>query len=82
MPFYYALYVLVIIRSSLQGINQKLLPLVASGIELLVKILATAWLIPALGYIMVCIAEPIIWVLGMLWVAPAFLISLKKLSKD
>lgn len=82
VPFYYALYVLVIIRSSLQGINQKLLPLVASGIELLVKILATAWLIPALGYIMVCIAEPIIWVLGMLWVTPAFLISLKKLNKD
>lgn len=80
VPFYYALYVLVIIRSSLQGINQKKLPLVASGIELLVKILATAWLIPLFGYVMVCIAEPVIWILGMLWVAPAFWISLKKLT--
>ncbi len=82
LPFYYSLYVLVIIRSSLQGINQKKLPMVASGIELLVKILATAWLIPLFGYIMICIAEPIIWVLGMLWVTPAFLISLKKLTKN
>lgn len=81
VPFYYALYVLVIIRSSLQGINQKKLPLVASGIELVVKILATAWLIPVFGYVMVCIAEPVIWILGMLWVAPAFWISLKKLTQ-
>lgn len=82
LPFYFSLYVLVIIRSSLQGINQKRLPLVASGIELLVKILATAWLIPAFGYIMICIAEPVIWVLGMLWVTPAFIISLNKLTKN
>ena len=80
VPFYYSLFVLVIVRSSLQGINQKRLPLVASGIELLVKIIATGWLIPSLGFIAICFAEPVIWLLGMLWVAPAFAISLKKLA--
>lgn len=80
VPFYYALFILVIVRSSLQGINQKKLPLVASGIELFVKILSTAWLIPIFGYIVICLAEPIIWLLGMLWVAPAFVFSLKKLA--
>jgi len=80
VPFYYSLYVLVIIRSSLQGINKKILPLAASGIEFFVKIAATSWLIPKLGFVVICFAEPLIWVLGMLWVAPAFYISLKKLS--
>lgn len=82
VPFYYSLFVLVIIRSSLQGINQKKLPLVASGIELIVKICATAFLIPVLGFTAICYAEPVIWVLGMLWVAPAFYLSLRKLEKQ
>lgn len=79
VPFYYSLFVLVIIRSSLQGINQKKLPLVASGIELVVKICATAFLIPKFGFTAICYTEPVIWILGMLWVAPAFYLSLKKL---
>lgn len=81
VPFYYSLFVLVILRSSLQGINRKVLPLVASGIELVVKICATLLLIPIFGFTAVCYAEPVIWVLGMLWVAPAFYISIKKLEK-
>jgi len=79
VPFYFTLFTLVIIRSSLQGIDRKKLPVFASLIELAVKIVSTLWLIPMLGFTAVCFAEPITWVLGTLWVTPPFIISMRNL---
>ena len=82
VPFFFALFMLVIIRSSLQGIDHKKLPVVASIIELAVKVLSTFWLIPMMGFTAICFAEPITWVLGTLWVTPPFIISLRKLIAE
>ena len=82
VPFFFTLFMLVIIRSSLQGIDHKKLPVVASIIELAVKVLSTFWLIPMMGFTAICFAEPITWVLGTLWVTPPFIISLRKLIAE
>ncbi|MGN0399336.1 MAG: MATE family efflux transporter [Blautia sp.] len=60
-PFYVVLGVLFDVRMSLQGIGQKLLPLVSSVIELLGKILFVTAFIPRLGYNAVIFCEPSIW---------------------
>lgn len=81
-PFYYCLYILVVVRSSLQGINRKKVPVIASIIELVVKIGATYFFVPRFGFIAVCFTEPVIWILGMIWVYSNFRLSVNKLKKS
>ena len=59
--FYPILSLLLIYRNCLQGLGQKLLPLVSSFIELLGKIAFVAWIIPWSGYLGVIFCEPLIW---------------------
>ena len=60
-PFYAILGVLVQVRTSLQGIGEKMLPLISSFIELLGKILFVTLLIPHFQYEAVIWCEPVIW---------------------
>lgn len=71
-PFYVALGTLLILRSSLQGLGQKIIPLISSVIEFLGKVVF-AWLcIPALGYFGVIICEPVVWCLMTIQLIYAF----------
>lgn len=60
------LYVLVavifVLRNSLQGIGDRITPLISSGIEMLGKVILTFTLVPALHYDGVIWVEPIVWV--------------------
>lgn len=60
-PFYAVLGILVQTRFALQGIGQKLLPLVSSVIEFLGKILFVVVFIPKFEYMAVIFCEPAIW---------------------
>ena len=62
-PFYVALGLVFLMRSSLQAIGQKVLPLVSSAMEFVGKILFAAIIIPRLGYTGVILCEPVIWCL-------------------
>lgn len=62
ISFFFILGTLLVLRSSLQGVGRKLIPVSGSIVELLLKILAVTMLAPNLGYFGVCILEPIIWV--------------------
>lgn len=62
-PFLPVLGVLLSLRTAMQAIGVKTPTVVSSGIELGMKILASLWLIPSMGFIGTCITEPIIWVL-------------------
>lgn len=64
-PFYYFLVPLLVLRSTLQGLGRRLVPVIGSGIELVGKFLVVAFLAPKLGYLGVCISEPIIWIVCM-----------------
>lgn len=61
LPFYLVLGGLIIIRNALQGLGQKVLPLISSVIELAGKILFTCLVIPKLGEWGVILCEPLIW---------------------
>lgn len=59
--FYAVLGILLNLRNALQGIGEKLIPLVSSIIEFFGKILFVFLFISKLGYLGVIICEPIIW---------------------
>ncbi|MBQ7797006.1 MAG: MATE family efflux transporter [Lachnospiraceae bacterium] len=60
-PFYAVLGVLLQTRSALQGIGEKLLPIISSVIEMVGKVLFTIVFIPKFQYTAVIFCEPIIW---------------------
>lgn len=59
---YPALGILLALRTSLQAIGRKIIPVISSSFELIVKFIAGIWLIPIFGYLCVCLTEPLIWV--------------------
>ena len=62
-PFFSVLGILLTMRNSLQGMGEKIVPLISSVIELIGKIVFVVILIPYLGYFGVMICEPVIWCL-------------------
>ena len=54
---YFVTAMITIIRNSLQGIGDRLTPIISSGIELAGKV------VPFMGYWGVIVSEPIVWVL-------------------
>lgn len=60
------LYVLVAVifvqRNSLQGVGEKITPLISSGIEMVGKVILTYTLVPVMGYFGVILVEPIVWI--------------------
>jgi len=65
-------------RFSLQGMNHKKIPVVSSLMELLIKTLAVMVFVPYLGFLGVCIAEPVVWLVNALWIYPVYRVVLKK----
>lgn len=76
-PFYFVLGILFILRFSIQSIDRKIPPLISSGMELATKICAAFVFIPKWGYFGACIAEPISWCLGAVFLIFAFKKALK-----
>lgn len=73
---------LVIVRSALQGMNKKKTPVIASIMEMIVKIIAVAVFVPCLGFTGIVITEPLIWILGAAWVWIIYSRTLKIKMKE
>ena len=82
VPFYFMLIFLLVLRTTLQGMNHKVVPLLASFVELLSKFAVVAFLVPPLGYLGVCLAEPIIWIICALMVIANYLYVARKMKTD
>lgn len=61
--FFFPLGILFVLRTAMQSMGRKIVPVLSSSIELLLKVLSCLILIPAMGYLGVAITEPIIWVI-------------------
>ena len=60
---FWVLGILFVMRNSMQAIGKRTIPVVSSIVELLMKLIAAAVLIPKLGYLGTCITEPTTWIL-------------------
>lgn len=78
IAFFFVLSVLLVLRSSLQGLGRKLVPVMGSGVELLFKFGAVGIITRKLGYFGVCILEPVIWIVCAMMVLTDFLVYIKK----
>ena len=95
--FYYALAVLLGLRSALQGLGRSLVPIICSIIELSWKIVTVLVMIPLFGgssgkvggtvkeiggYFGVVISEPIVWTVCAVMIGTIAAVTLHKLPKD
>lgn len=71
-PFYVVLGILLATRNALQGLGQKLLPLVSSIIEFFGKIVFVLVFIPRFQYMAVIFCEPVIWCVMMVQLVYTF----------
>lgn len=74
LPLYFPLGILLVLRMALQALEHKIIPLLSSSIELIIKILAATIFIPKWQYLGYVIAEPMSWVLCAVFVLSVFLI--------
>jgi Na+-driven multidrug efflux pump len=78
LPFYFVLAVLLITRTTLQGMGAKFVPVIASVMELLLKVVTAKWLAAKLGYLGIAICEPVIWIVCAIFIIIVFRMQLKK----
>lgn len=82
LPFYFALSILLTLRSSLQGLGHKMIPLIASVIELVSKFVVATALVPHIGYLGVCIVEPLVWIICSVLVLVDYHLLMKKMKRQ
>lgn len=73
--FFYVLGPLLVLRCTLQGMGRKIVPLISSVTEMLVKILSAMFLVPVFAYKGVAFTEPISWILMTIILAAAYYTS-------
>ena len=71
-PFYFVLGLLFTLRFSIQSVDRKAPPIISSTMELASKIAAAYLFIPLWGYFGACIAEPLSWTLGAIYLLFVF----------
>lgn len=69
-------------RMYLQGVGSKIIPIASSIIELIGKVLFTFLIIPAMGFLGVCLVEPLLWVVCMLFLVGSFIRINRTLGQD
>ena len=72
---FYVLGPLFVMRCTLQGMGRKIIPLVSSFMEMVVKVLSAGLLVPALGYFGVALTEPISWIVMIIPLIAAYVVK-------
>lgn len=79
--FFYILGPLFILRCSLQGMGRKVIPVLSSVLEMIIKVISAAFLIPVFGYVGVAFTEPTSWIIMAIMLTIAYVTGLKKQCK-
>ncbi len=82
LAFFPALGCLLALRTAMQAMGQKAAPILSSCIELGMKLLSAAFIIPHLGFFGTSITEPVTWTLMLLFLTTAFLAQRRKLFPE
>ena len=72
LSFFPILGCLLVLRTAMQAMGKKSIPIISSCIELGMKLLSAAFVIPNLGFFGTCITEPITWSLMLLLLVTAY----------
>lgn len=72
LTFFPVLGTLLCLRTAMQAMGQRMIPVLSSCLELCMKILSAVWLIPRYGFLGTSITEPVTWSAMLLFLAVAY----------
>lgn len=81
VSFYPILGMLLALRMCMQSMGVKLAPILSSCVELSLKIAAAFFVIPKVGFIGICVTEPLTWIFMQTYLGLAYLGMRKKLYR-
>lgn len=76
--FFFPLGILFVLRNAMQAMGYRIVPILSSSIELVVKILSCIFVIPVMKYTGVVLTEPVIWVMCAAFLSVIYLKTKKK----
>lgn len=79
--FYIPLTVLNVMRFSIQGMGYSVLAILAGVCEMVARVVVGFGIVPIVGYVAVCYASPLAWIMADLFLIPAYFACLKKKKK-
>jgi len=77
--FFPVLGALLVLRTAMQAMGKKIAPIISSCLELGMKGVSAAFLIPQLGFFGSSITEPLTWVIMLVFLVGAFCIQKRAL---
>lgn len=82
VSFFPILCFLLILRSSLQGVGHKIVPVCGSIVEMVLKFVAVGFFAKRMGYLGVCIIEPVTWVICAVMVVTDFVLFIQSMKNN
>ena len=79
-PFYIVLIFLDCYRSVLQGLGHSSISMIAGVCELAGRGIISLFVVPVVGYIGICFADSIAWVVAAVWVMSMYYVIMRKIS--
>ena len=79
--FYIPLTVVNVWRFTIQGMGYSFLSIAAGVCEMVGRAFVGFVLVPILGYVIICFASPIAWIMADLFLIPAFFYCMKRMKK-
>ena len=80
--FYPVLGMLTIFRDSIQGLGYSTLSLMSGVMEMLARCAVSIWMVPAMGFMGVCLGDPAAWCAADLFLFPAMYFLLRHLGQS
>ncbi len=77
-PFYVGIAVLIVLRCALQGMGGRLLSLGEGVLELSGNVIFALFVVPSMGYMGVCLCEPVTCTLCALYIVVCYLVTMRR----
>ena len=82
LPFFPVLGVLLVQRTSMQAIGQKVAPVISSVIEVIMRFLGASVMVPAYGYSGVCWNTPLTWTVMTVFILVVYFVNTQRIFKS
>ncbi len=80
--FYIILCVLLVLRSTIQGLGYSSLSMISGTVEMITRVSVSFGLVGIFGYNIILVANPLAWISAVLVLVPMYLIIIKKLRRE
>lgn len=81
VPCYFFLSQIFIFRNAVQGMGIAMIPMFSGIIEFIMRVLAAVYLAELLGYVGLCMAEPIAWISSSVFLFGSYLYFIRVLER-